>query len=235
MIKAWIVANQIWLWLIGALVAVYIGWYIINANIEVAKAVAVAEVKDKQLNAVLTQYKQDQQTMKDYMEASQKVVAALTSQQETLKKTYQERETKLKQQLQEVTKPKTTEDVIADFQKYLGITAAKAAENAVTLPASQAQLLMSKAIEDDAMKLNNESLKQQLALEQQKNVSLQSQLDKAMLALEEDRKVIAQYKETLDAYKSVAKKSKFRRTMDFVKPIAIGLMVGVVAGQISHN
>lgn len=234
MIKAWIVANQIWLWIVGVIITCFIAWYIINGRIEAAKLLAVAQEKEKQVQLTNELTKQKQKELDAYVQTLKEAFTGLANQQAEERRQNQIREQKLSQQLQELKKPKDVDAIIADVKKILGVTAEKgSAENTITLPAAQVQECNAYKVENDSLKQNIDSLKLQLALEEQKRVNVEAQLDKAMNFIEDQKALIQQYKDVADAYKKAAVKSKWKRAFDFARPIAIGLVVGVLAGQIS--
>lgn len=196
-------------------------WYITKQISSYEKQLAIAEIKEEALNNKEQILKKVQKDFFSSLEATKNKNIKLSSKQKQIEKEKIEDLNNSKKLIEEVLKPNNDlEKVIEDSKKFLEIEP-QIIENKLVVPKEQVQAFIALKIDHERLQRELEKTKEQLLLEKQINTNLNNELTKSIEIIESTNKTMKEVKEVLEAYKTTAKKSKWRIIKDYTKQAAV--------------
>jgi hypothetical protein len=237
-----------WLyWLIGVLVLIggisiyMVTSYLISYERDLAIAAEAKKQTDqlvKEREAERKAREEENRRFEEFRAESARALLAITSQQAQLTRLASERQAAYSSKIQDIQNSNSTDSILANVRKYLDAEATKTADDKIAFSAASAKEFAALKLEVQELKADRDTQKKQAELERQKVSNLQVQVDDLLKKsirddqmIAADTKLIALQQDTINKYEKAAKKSKLRRALDFGKPIAIGLIVGVTTAQ----
>lgn len=228
--------QQKYKWLIISILSglVLSAAYLAISNLmDYERSKATAEEKERQAVALSKIQEENQKRFEAYIQDSQRQMQQMAAQQAALAQSMVARAQVYQGQVQQIQKATSTEDIVKQLKDYLQVTATSPAPGMVTLPAEQAQKFVILDLENKRIKADFEDLKEQFELEKNKSATLNQSLAQALKRVDEQTELVQMWKEVSQSWKTTAKKSKFKRFLDFAKPAAFAIIAGVVVGQVT--
>jgi hypothetical protein len=220
-------------YIIGGIVGLLILGLLINAYVGYEKALAVAEEKERSAKIITEQQAVLQKRFEEFIRAQQEQINALTAQQQALAQQAAARERQFASEVSQIKAVTNVDEIIKQMQAYLQVTATNAGNGNVQITAAQGQDFILLKLQNDKLQKDVNDLNAKFDLSEKKVKSLEDQLNASMKRLDDQIALTEQWQDAAKSYKVAAKKSKWQIFASYAKPIALGIITGIIAAEVS--
>lgn len=198
-----------------------------------AKYLAEAEEKERRANSALVDKQRAEESARAEREAHEAERKEWAERQAALARSILARNEATERRITAALAPKTSEQVGKEAKETLGITPTPTATG-FSITVQEMQEFVALRLDRDRLKENLADREAQLEAERQTVRTLQADLDRAIKSLEQSNKVIADYQVAMEAYKAVAKKSKWRKGLEIGGRVGLMVAAGYLGARVAQ-
>jgi len=218
----------------GAVLALALGaWLYVSYAEQEARYLAIAEERERQAQVQEAERQKLEAAAKAERDQHEAERAQWAEQQASLARSLAARNQSVDNLIAAALAPKTQEQVADDAKKVLGL-AAPAADGGFKLTLTEMQDYVALKLDRDRLAENLKETERQLVIERQASVSLRADLDKVIELIKQANRSIDEYQTAMEAYKKVAKRSKWRKILNTGKTVGLTFATAYLATRLAR-
>jgi flagellar biosynthesis GTPase FlhF len=221
------------IWSGGALVLLLGAWLYVSDAEREARDLAIAEEREKQAQVQDAERQKLEAAAKAERDQHEAERLQWAEQQAALARSLAARNQSVDKLIAAALTPKTQAQIADDAKQTLGI-APPVLEGGFKLSLAEMQAYVGLKLDRDRLAENLKETTLQLELERQSNATLRADLDKAVKTIEMANRTISDYQTAMDAYKKVAKRSKWRKFGSVAGKVGIVVLPAIIVGVMTR-
>jgi chromosome segregation ATPase len=226
------VRPKTYLIIAASLLGSIIFWYVLHSWTEAE--LKLAEQKEQHDKEIAATNEQHEKVREAEREANAQAIAASNELIEKLSKTMAARDAESAKLRSLVLAPKTAAETAKDAKDTLGFAPQVQLDNSFRLTQEQMQSLLAMKVDVDQLKQDKKDLQEQLEATHDTIARLNADVEGYKESMREKDQLIASQRETIEAYKRVAKKTKLRRTLEFTGRIGLTAATAYLAAKAAN-